>query len=141
MGYSDNKNVMTNKTIRKEFRWRGLPLLFASPVCPRSGIPPGPGGLREEAQSSAGCSQPLPLPTADSITRYLLLSVGLMIMLLHMTRGMSPARDGRGAREKKKNLHKTYFIQDLNVTRDLQLRAQLLPGCEQLHSISADLGR
>lgn len=43
----------------------------------------------------------LPLPTADSITSYLLLSVVLLSMLLHMTRVMPPARDDRGAREKK----------------------------------------
>ena len=43
--------------------------------------------------------------------------------------------------KKKKNLHKTSFIQNLNVRQNLELQAQPLPGCEQLHGISPDLGR
>lgn len=53
---SGNKNGMTNKMIRKEFRWRGLPFLFALPLCPQFGISLGPGGLREESRSSSGGS-------------------------------------------------------------------------------------
>lgn len=38
-------------------------------------------------------------------------------------------------------LQKTYFVQNLNVKQVLQLYAQRLPGCEQVHSISPDPGR
>ena len=56
----------------------------------------GPGGLGREGQNSQAPPS-LPLPTADSITQYLLLRGVLTVPLLHMTRGMSPAREDRGA--------------------------------------------
>lgn len=139
---SDNKNGMTYKMIRKELGGE-LCLFFLHSLCARRlGSRWGLAVLGKN-RSHLQAAPSLPLPTADSITQSLLLSMVLMLTLPHMTRVMSPARDDRGPQgeKKKKNLHKTYFIQNLNVKWDLPLRAQLLPGCEQLHSISPDLGR
>lgn len=69
--------------IRKEFRWKGLPFLCTTSV-------PAVWDLVVFGKNCTDFQAPpgLPLPTADSITQWLLLSVKLVITLLHMTRVM-----------------------------------------------------
>lgn len=104
-------------------------------VC-RERISLGPGGLRED-YTELQFALILLLPTADCVMQYLLLSMWLMVTLLHMTHVMMLAWDDRGAG--RKNLHKTYSIQNQNVREELSHLAQLLAGCEAHSSISPDL--
>lgn len=93
---------------------------------------------REAFRNNAAMSRPLqtPLPHCWPHHPVATSQHGTRITLLRMTHVMSPARDDRGAWEQY--LHKTCFLENLNVKQDLQLSAQLLPGCEQFHSISPD---
>lgn len=79
------------------------------------------------------------LPTAHSITQFLLLSVWLIITLLHMICVKCSLPGMTGVLEENKICIK--LIQNLNVKGYLQLHAQVLHGCEQLDSISLDLVR
>lgn len=65
-----------------------IALYFWHYFCARSLGSHGGLAVLEKNHSHLQAAPSLPLPTADSITQYLLLSVVLMIVLLHMTRVM-----------------------------------------------------
>lgn len=122
--------------IRKESQWRWLLFLGITLVPAFQDLS---GGLVALGRNCRNVQAPpsLPLPTADSITQYLLLSMVLTITLLHMTSCNVACQGWQGCL--RKNLHRTYFIQNLNVKQHLQLHAQLLPDRNNSPSISPDL--